>query len=68
MSERKINLNELKDRKLDDVLREIVQAHEPVTIILENGQAVEIKPMELKPLPELEGSVPDGWKDGIYAR
>jgi hypothetical protein len=68
MPDRKINLNELKGRTLDEVLREIVQTHEQVTIILEDGQAVEIRPMELKPLPELEGSVPDGWKDGIYAR
>lgn len=68
MSEKKVNLIDFKGRSLDDVLLEIVQAHEPVTIILEGGQAVEIRPMELKPLPELEGSVPEGWKDGIYAR
>ena len=28
---------------------------------------MEAKP-HLQPLPELEGSVPEGWKDAVYAR
>ena len=69
MSERTLTMNEVKGRPLDELLREVVQNRETVTIILEQGQALEIRPLEsLKPLPELEGFVPEEWKDGIYAR
>lgn len=68
MADKTLNLNDVKDRPLDDLLNEVVRANESITVILEGGQAVEIRPMGLKPLPVLEGSVPAGWKDGIYAR
>ncbi len=68
MAEKKVHLDEVKERALDDLLREVLRTQEPVTVVMEEGQAVEIRPVGLKPLPELEGSVPPGWKDGIYAR
>ena len=68
MAERRLNLADVKSRSLDDLLREVLQNREPVTVVVEEGQEVEIRPVGLKPLPELDGSVPQGWKDGIYAR
>ena len=68
MGERKLNLEDIKGRTLDDLLHEVLRDREPVTVVMEEGQAVEIRPVGLKPLPVLEGSVPAGWKDGIYTR
>ena len=68
MGERKLNLADVKKRSLDDLLREVIQNREPVMVVVEKGQEVEIRPVRLKPLPELEESIPLGWKDGIYAK
>ena len=68
MGKKKLNLADVKSRSLDDLLREVLQNQEPVRVVVEEGQEVEIRPVGLKPLPELEGSIPAGWKDGIYAR
>ncbi len=68
MDHKKLNLADVKNRSLDDLLREIILNRVPVTVVLEKGQEVEIRPIGLKSLPELEGSMPAGWKDGIYAR
>ena len=39
-----------------------------MTVQLPDGKAVVIEPKQgLKPLPELEGCVPNGWKDALYA-
>jgi hypothetical protein len=38
-----------------------------VTVVLSGGDAAMIQPAQtLSALPELEGSLPDGWKDAIY--
>ena len=42
--------------------------HQSVTVVDEKGHTVEIRPVGLTPLPELEGSVPKNWKDGNYAQ
>ena len=68
MGERKLNLEDIKGRTLDDLLHEVLRDREPVTVVMKEGQAVEIRPVGLKPLPVLKGSVPAGWKDGIYTR
>jgi len=62
-------LEELKGRTVDDLLHEVVQQREAMTVILEDGDLVVIQPAApLKPLPELEGFVPEGWKDAIYGK
>ena len=62
-------LEELKGHSLEELLYEVVHNQEPITVMLEKGEAVVIKPAStLKPLPTLEGYVPDGWKDAIYRR
>jgi hypothetical protein len=60
-------LEELKGRTLEDLLHEVAQSREAITVVLEEGELVTIKPAsQLRPLPELEGRVPEGWKDAVY--
>ena len=67
MVERTLNVNELKERSLLDVLREVSLRHERLNIVLGEGEVVSISPsVGLEPLPELEGCIPKGWKDAVY--
>lgn len=60
-------LEELKGRTLEDLLHEVARSREAITVELEEGELVTIEPVtQLKPLPELAGRVPEGWKDAIY--
>lgn len=60
-------LEDLKGRSLEEVLHEVARSREPVTIVLKEGELVTIEPAsQLRPLPELEGRVPEGWKDAVY--
>ncbi|MBI2504336.1 MAG: hypothetical protein HYW07_14015 [Candidatus Latescibacteria bacterium] len=69
MTERQITLAELKGRQWEEVLRDVADQQERVAVLLPDGREVVIEPRTpLKPLPELEGHVPAGWKDALYAR
>ncbi len=68
MADKTMNLEDMKDLSADQFLREIIQSHQFVTVVDEKGHTVEIRPIGLTPLPELEGLVPKNWKDGIYAQ
>jgi hypothetical protein len=60
-------LEELKERTLEELLHEVVRSQEPITVVLEEGESVTIAPtLQLKPLPELDGRVPEGFKDAVY--
>lgn len=60
-------LDELKGRPVEELLREVARSQEAITVVLDGGELVTIGPAaQLKPLPELEGRVPEGWKDAIY--
>ena len=60
-------LEELRERSLEQVLETVLQEQEILTVKMPSGQDVVIRPKPaLEPLPVLEGSVPDGWKDAIY--
>ena len=66
MTNRTLVLDDLKERTLE-VLREVVRRQERLTVRLPEGETVAIQPSRrLKPLPELEGFIPEGWKDAIY--
>ncbi len=66
MTTRTLALDDLKDRTLEDVLRQVINQHEVLTVQLPEGETVAIQPVvPLKPLPVLEGFVPKGWKDAI---
>ncbi len=60
-------LEELKGLTLEDLLHEVARSGEPITIILEEGESVTLEATsQLKPLPVLEGHIPEGWKDAVY--
>ena len=60
-------LEQLRGHTLEEVLYEVARNGESITVVLEEGETVVIQPAPvLKPLPELEGRVPEGWKDAIY--
>jgi len=60
-------LEELKGRTLEDLLYEVARSREPITVVLEEGESVTIEPAsQLKPLPELNGRIPEVWKDAVY--
>ena len=69
MGARVLMLDEVKGRTFEDVIQDILAQEAIVTVLLPDGNAVVIEPKpRLKPLPELPGSLPEGWKDAIYAR
>lgn len=69
MSRATLTLEELKAKPLEKVLQDVADQQSSVTVVLPDGRAVVIEPKpHLRPLPELEGRVPEGWKDAIYAR
>ncbi len=63
-----LSFTELKGMSLEDLLLRVMREQLLLKIRLADGQVVQIQPEPtLKPLPVLEGSVPDSWKDAIYA-
>jgi hypothetical protein len=67
MVDRRLALDDLEGRTWEEVLREVVRQHLVLTVQLPEGDVVAIRPEQrLKPLPVLEGSIPEGWKDAIY--
>ena len=67
MINRTVAFDDLRNRKIGEVLQEVVTQQEVLTVRLPEGGEVAIRPApRLKPLPELEGYVPDGWKEALY--
>ena len=67
MNNRTLLLDDLKKHTLEEVLREVIRRQEVLTVLLPEGETVAIQPSPaLKPLPVLDGFVPEGWKDAIY--
>ena len=62
-----LKLEELKHKSLEEILQSVSVKKQVLTVRLTNGAEVIIQPKpELKPLPVLEGYVPEGWKEAIY--
>lgn len=67
MDNRTLLLDDLKERTLEEVLREVVARQEALAVRLPEGETVSIRPVpRLEPLPVLEGYIPEGWKDALY--
>jgi len=69
MAERVMLLDELRDQSIQAVLEKVAEGGEQVIVRLPGGQQIVIAPqpqLTLKPLPVLEGYVPEGWKDALY--
>jgi len=61
-------LDEIQELSVSDLLRLVLEKKRRFQIAMPNGERVIVQPEpKLMPLPELEGSVPEGWKDAIYA-
>ena len=64
-----IALEDIKERSLEEILREVAQGSKYLVVRMPDGEDVVIEPApRLEPLPVLEGHVPEGWKDAVYAR
>ena len=62
-----LDLADLRGRELEDVLTQVVMQQKALMVRLPKGDVVAIQPTpRLKPLPLLEGRIPQGWKDAIY--
>ncbi|HET6384927.1 MAG TPA: hypothetical protein VFJ58_16150 [Armatimonadota bacterium] len=69
MTDRTVRLDDVQEWTLAALLNQVARSHQAIRVVMEDGKTVEIRPLDtLEPLPELEGFVPDGWKDAIYAR
>ncbi len=69
MAEQTVPLEALQGQRLEELLQRVADQQAAVTVRLPDGREVVIEPkLCLKPLPALEGYVPQGWKDAIYAR
>lgn len=65
--EHQVLLEDIKNESLEEVIKTILIDHKPLTIKLSDGEQVIIQPKSmLKPLPVLNGYIPDGWKEAIY--
>lgn len=67
MSSETLTLEDLKDVPLEEIIRQVLDQEKIVTIRVADDREVTIQPKRrLKPLPVLEGYLPEGWKDAIY--
>jgi hypothetical protein len=61
-------LEDIRERSLEEVLWDVVKSSTYFVVRMPSGEEVVIEPKSrLKPLPVLEGQIPDGWKDAVYA-
>ena len=67
MSLHSLSFEELKKLPFGEVIQQLLAQQKPLTVQVSNEQevTVQLRP-RLKPLPVLEGYLPDGWKDAIY--
>ena len=69
MARQVLTLDEFKRHPLEEILQNIANQGVPLTVILPNGTEIVIESRpRLQPLPKLEGYVPVGWKEAVYAR
>lgn len=67
MTTQTLMLEEIEKKKIAEILQAVSSQKQVLTIKLPNGDEVIIQPKPpLKPLPALEGYLPEGWKDAIY--
>jgi hypothetical protein len=68
MTAKTVRLDELEKAQIKEILQNVLVKQLSLTVQLPGGEEVLIQPKPaLKPLPVLEGYVPEGWKDAIYS-
>ena len=67
MSEQILTIEELKDVTFEEFIRQILAQRNRLSIVVSDDEelSIELKP-RLKPLPVLDGSIAEGWKEAIY--
>jgi len=66
MTTQTLMLEDIRGRSLEELLRDVVKHSVQIIVRMPDGEEVVIEPKPvLKPLPELEGHVPEGWKDAV---
>jgi hypothetical protein len=67
MDQRTEHLTREQESEIAEIVRKVVSDHRAVRLVLGGGESVLILPFgDLTPLPELDGAVPEGWKDAVY--
>jgi len=62
-----VSLDKLTNLSLEEFLETVLKQGTAMTVQLPTGQTVTVEPQQtLSPLPVLNGSISDGWKDAIY--
>jgi hypothetical protein len=65
--EQQVLLKDIKDESVEDLIKTILIDHKSLSIKLPDGEEIIIQAKtRLKPLPSLNGYIPDGWKEAIY--
>ena len=63
-----LSLAQLKHKSLEEILQSVLNSQQVITVQFPNGAEIIIQPKsKLKPLPILEGYIPEGWKEAIYS-
>ena len=67
MTTQTLKLEEIEKKKIGEILQAVSTNKQVLTVQLPHGDEVIIQPKPpLKPLPILEGYIPEGWKEAIY--
>jgi hypothetical protein len=60
-----VSLDKLTNLSLEEFLKTVLKQGTALTVQLPNGETVTVEPHQALPLlPILNGSIPEGWKDG----
>lgn len=64
---RSVTLDDLRGRGTEEVLSEVAEHDEILTVTLPSGKTITIRQSpDLEPLPLIKGTIAEGWKDAIY--
>ena len=67
MTTKLLNLDEIKDRTVEELLRSVTATQQISEIVLPDGEEVIVQPKPpLEQLSVLEGYIPTGGKDAVY--
>jgi hypothetical protein len=59
-------IEELEAKSLKEILRSVLIDQKVLAVQFDGGEVVIQPKRRLKPLPILDGHIPDGWKEAIY--
>jgi hypothetical protein len=63
-----ITLEDIKKQSVEEIFQQVAQGRTHLVVQMPDGEEIIIESKSrLKPLPVLEGYIPQGWKDAVYA-